>query len=134
MGVEKERKNGRQNARPATSKQRIEWQGFADIVLSESDKEKLAAESLLPDDFVGVLEYFHSHGYKVSLSPDKAHSCIIATITGVEDDCLNVGYSLSGRGPNLEKAVAVLWYKHAVLAVEGVWANVASNRSGNLYG
>lgn len=134
MGYEKERKNARNGGKPRTTKQRVDWQGFVDIILSQGDKEKLASESLLPDDFVGVLEYFHQNGYKISFSPDKAHQCVIATITGVEDDCLNVGYSLSGRGPSIEKALAVLWYKHSVLASEGLWSNVGSDRGGDLYG
>lgn len=134
MGYEKERKNAR-NAKPrSTSKQRQDWQGFVNITLSQADQEAIGSAELLPDDFVGILAGLSELGYKVSFSPDKEHSCVICTATGVEDDCLNVGFSLSGRGPDISSALAVLWYKHDVLAQRGLWTNVGTSRAGNLYG
>jgi len=89
-----------------------EWKGFVDLELESADKEYLAAwvES---DEWSGtdMIVMLLGDGYKLSLSPDPKHNCVVATATGRLDACANVGYSMSARGPDAEKALAALGYK-----------------------
>ena len=122
-GTSSNAKYGKAKSRKST-RDRQEWQGYIDIALTEEDRVQIGTGELEPADFVGLLEELTTTGYKVSFSPDAAHQCVICTATGVGDECLNAGYSLSARGPDLSGALAVLWHKHGIMAQGGLWANV----------
>jgi hypothetical protein len=98
------------------------WQGFVDIDLSAEEKERLAA--LPPEDFpvaAEVLSELLADGYKFSAVTDEKHACCIVTITGKGEGCVNAGFSLSARGPDFERALLVLCYKHFERCDGGVW-------------
>lgn len=121
-------------ARSAANGSSPSWIGFVDISLSAQDKADLETWSTDPVDVLGIVDALAGEGYKLSLSPDTEHNCVIATATGKTDACLNLGYSLSARGPDVSGALVCLWFKHTVLAKSGLWANVGTNRDNSRYG
>ena len=110
------------------------WQGFCDIILTETDKDRLRGVEFEADDILGALTALVEQGYKVSLTDDVEHGMSIASATGQGQDCANRGYTLSARSGSLPKAVMVLWYKHHEVAHDGVWSNVQTARSGDELG
>lgn len=110
-------------ARKGTKSQYTDkFQGFVDIPLTPKDMDALevyTAPGQVP--IVEFLEQLSDEGYKLSISPDAAHNCVIATATGKSDDNPNQGYALSARGPSAEAALAVLWYKMVVLCHGDNW-------------
>ena len=100
-----------------------EWQGFVDLELSEEQKRHLATleENDLPD-LAGFLAMVLADGYKFSAVVDQKHHCTIVTLTGKAEGCVNLGYSLSARGPELWAALLVLHFKHVVLCEEQRWS------------
>lgn len=100
-----------------------EWLGFVDLELSNEQKSHLAAleNGDLPD-LAGFLAVVLEDGYKFSAVVDQVHHCTIVTLTGKSEECLNRGYSLSARGPDFERALLVLHFKHVVLCEEQIWA------------
>lgn len=129
MGTNKNERHELQDARKGRKSKGAAWQGFVDIPLSSEDKELLASTDVLSDDVFGMLAWLLDAGYKVSITSDTAHNCYIASATGVSDACINAGYTTSGRGPSLERAVHVLYHKVVYLAKEGLWTNVGGDRS-----
>lgn len=104
-----------------------DWQGFIDITLNDGDKERVQgdlAEGLFKLD--EALLDFIDDGYKISITGDYAHGAVIVAVTGRAEDCENKGWTLSGRGPDVQGATAVLWYKVYTLAQGGPWAAVAT--------
>lgn len=109
------------------------WEGFVDIALTSQQKEHLA--SLEQDDLPDVWLFLVSvveEGYKVSLVNDEKHACCIATLTGRGSGCLNAGFSLSARGPDVFDALVVLHFKHVVLCDRQVWAGHADANTNQL--
>jgi len=101
--------------------------GFINIPLSDDDREQLHAYALETTlDVMQFLSEVMETGYKFSLALDGEHSSYIATLTGKAPACENLGYALSGRGPDAYGAVLVLWFKHAVKAHGGQWAAEAA--------
>ena len=119
----KERSNGLKNYSGS-------WVGFVDLVLTNEEKEHLSSMGFedYPDMRV-FLERVLEDGYKVSLVTDEKHSCVIMTLTGKGEGCVNAGYSLSARGPDLLGALLVLDFKHRVLCDEGRWSGHEEGRS-----
>jgi len=104
-----------------------EWKGFIDIELSEQDKAMLA--DWKPEDkpdLMVMLQEAMEGNYKLSLSPDKLHNCVIATLTGREGCGENEGYSLNARGPDVPGALLALYYKQVCLCEGKAWL-VAGN-------
>lgn len=98
------------------------FKGFVTIELTDPDRS--AIQEAMGTGLVTPLEFIFEamdDGYKFSLSSDKKHNCVIATLTGKDPACENVGYALSARGPDSFGAIAALWYKHAVKANYGPW-------------
>ena len=107
-----------------------DWQGFIDIPLKDADKERVQGdigEGLFKLE--EALLDFIEDGYKVSITGDYAHGAIIVAVTGRSEDCENKGWTLSGRGPDVLGATAVLWYKVYTLAEGGPWAAVAAKEN-----
>lgn len=100
------------------------WQGFVDINLTAGERDDL--EGYVGEWSPGALAAFLSlvldDGYKLSLSPDPAHNCVIATLTGTQSGCANRGFSLSARGPDGSGALLALWYKHVRLCECLAWS------------
>lgn len=110
-----------------------EWLGFVDIELTADQKVFVADRGQWTP---GEVEHFMTRlletGYKLSLSPDELHHCVIVTITGKGAECPNAGYSLSARGPDWEGAMHMLMYKHTVLCDEMSWLTVGDQTNGQM--
>lgn len=134
MSVVKEQLQQRRGARKNGLKEHSGgWIGFVDIVLTQEQKEELGQNYRMPDgrllDFlVEVLE----QGYKLSFSPDELHQCVIATLTGKSPDCVNVGYSLSARGPSLIGSIEAIAFKHLEICKGGRWETASKIPSSQL--
>lgn len=99
-----------------------EWKGFVDLNLSDADKEHLQSWVVSDEwDGYGAIAELVERGYKLSLSPDPAHNCVVATVTGRVEGNENLGYSMSARGPSVDGAVAALAYKVLVVLQGGAW-------------
>lgn len=127
--AQKNRRNG------AAARQRgPEFKGFVNIPLTADEKRAIADDVYNAEDTLEVVRALLEDGYKFSLSLDAAHNAIIATATGKNTGTANDGYALSGRGPTVEAAVRVLWYKHQGIAESGVWTNVQRDSGGDQWG
>jgi hypothetical protein len=102
----------------------VGWQGFVDLPLTTQQKEHLAelSEDDYPDIGAFMLDVL-ADGYKLSVVTDEKHNCVIASLTGKSAGCVNAGYSLSARGPDLAGAFLVLHYKHHVLCEGLRWSD-----------
>lgn len=110
-----------------------DFQGFIDIPLSKDDTLQVQGHAENRTLDVGeFLEALMEEGYKFSLALDAKHSAYIATATGKNDGCKNIGYALSGRGPSTYGAIVCLWFKMAEMANWGVWTIVGSQTSNQL--
>jgi hypothetical protein len=115
-------KYGRRKRKNGIEANTGDWQGFVDVSLDDNDRaiiqETLHASEFGPDEFlIDALEA----GYKVSLSPDATHQCVVATLTGRSPHCPNVGYSLVARGPDIVGALCALDHKHTAICKRGKW-------------
>jgi hypothetical protein len=109
------------------------WVGFVDLPLTDTEKEHLQA--FAPDDYPSFDAFLASvleDGYKFSVVRDEKHACVIATLTGKGEGCVNAGYSLSARGPDFVGAVLVLWYKHVEICDGARWVGHEEARSSQL--
>lgn len=110
------------------------WLGFVDITLTDADKASLSEGHFEDSDAFDFMQELVDDGYKVTLSPDAAHSSCIATATGRLATNVNNGYSLSGRGPDVIGALAALAYKHINLCERGVWTNFSGSSTASKWG
>ena len=110
-----------------------DWLGFVDIVLSDDEKDRIKGDvdgGLVPaPTFIQALL---DQGYKLSLSPDGRGGGVIATVTGAADGCLNQNYSLSGRGPDVVGALAMLEYKVENVCHWGHWLDAPEAHTNQL--
>ena len=111
-----------------------DWHGFVDVPLSQQDKETLAEASFSAEDASVFLESATTQGYKVSVSPDWARNCCIATVTGSGDKCPNLGWSMSARGPDAHGALMALAYKMDVITKWGAWDGIGESRDNSPFG
>lgn len=110
-----------------------EWKGFVDVLLTDDLKEHARTWSESEEySFEDAATLLLEDGYKLTLSPDTKHNCVIATATGKAAACINVGYSLSARGPNASAATAVLFYKIYVLLQGQSWEGYEAPESNQL--
>jgi len=100
------------------------WQGFVELSLTAAQKEHLAllSEEDYPDLYAFIRECLED-GYKLSFVRDFKHHCVIASLTGKGEGNVNVGYSLSARGPDLDKAIVALHFKHVEICERLIWAD-----------
>lgn len=106
-----------------TSQRQIEpeWGGFLNLKLDDADKERFGVwfeasektiSSLLDDAMID--------GLKVSIGYDAENECYIATFTGKLIPAHDTRYAASARAGTYWEALALMCYKHFVLA-EGNW-------------
>lgn len=112
-----------------------DWKGFLEVTLSAEDLERVKA---LADgreyDGQEIVERFLGDGYKVSLSPDVVHNCVVAAATSREKGGPNYGYTLVARGPDGYCALVGLYFKAYVLSEDGSWEESAHLRQVSMWG
>lgn len=104
------------NARP-------EWKGFCDIPLTSEQKDRVRELSSDPVDCLGIIGDFVSNGYRFTASRDTRGGGFVSSVTPTQPSDPNAGFTLTGRGGSLERAINALYYKHVVIAQEGLWTN-----------
>ena len=121
MPMEDSKRPGR-SRKGTQSKGEDGFLGFVTIELTDEDRHEIqeAIQTGIANPMMFIFEAMDD-GYKFSLSSDKKHNCVIATLTGKDEACENRGFALSARGPDSQGAITALWYKHAVKAHFGKW-------------
>lgn len=96
------------------------WKGFVDCELTTEDKFTLKTTDVFATYPIMItLSLMVVGHYKVSLSLDtKNHTCI-ASMTDNDPSSDTQGYTLTGRGANVENALASLFYKHFYKLADG---------------
>lgn len=107
------------------------WVGFVDVELTPADKALCAQLSSDWDAVWADIEGLVEEGYKLSLSYDDAHTTWNASVTCRQVGSANKGYTLSGRGGTLARAVSAVWFKHFHV-LEGDWSNRSVSGSGQM--
>lgn len=106
-----------------TSQRQIEpeWGGFLNMKLDDADKERFDGWLVENASRVGsALEDALNEGIKFSLSYDAENECYIATFTGKLIPAHDTRYAASARAGTVNEGIALIVYKHFVLA-EGNW-------------
>lgn len=98
---------------------KIDWGGFVDIRLTDGEKETFHHwHTELGDGIWGELVEVVSSGFKLGLSYDPSGDFYLATLTasGVDVIGLQDRYCLTARAPEWAMAIALLLFKHIVIA------------------
>lgn len=98
-----------------------EWGGFLNLRLAEEDKVRFDAWYEGASQTIGtLLDDAMIDGLKVSMSWDVENECYIVTFTGSLIPAHNTRYASSSRAATYNEALALMCWKHFVLA-EGNW-------------
>jgi len=109
------------SSQPANKKQGDFQVTFVSIPLSEVQKRHMLSMNVGAAELMSSFIRLSEQGYKVSLSPDGAHSSFIATAIGKEADCPNQGKGMTGRGPDAIEAIRCMLYKHYEICGGEAW-------------
>jgi hypothetical protein len=98
-----------------------EWGGFLNLRLTDEHKVLFDTWHEASQQTVGtLLDDAMIDGIKVSLAYDTENECYIATFTGSLIPAHNTRYAASSRAGTYWEALALMCWKHFVLA-EGNW-------------
>ena len=93
------------------------WGGFINIRLSDTDKEQFGFWVLEnPAEGGVILDDLVCAGVKFGLSYDAPNQCYVATITGALVEGSNERYCVTTRAGTLSEVIALVAWKHAILA------------------
>lgn len=129
MGKAEDIASGRVPQTPKKDAYRDAWRGFADIPLTEENKAEIKDMSVFAEDLLGIIADMVNDRFKLSFSADVRNNCYVVAATGKAPGDANENLTLTGRGPSLEVAINVLWFKHAMIAEQGAWENVSKEWS-----
>lgn len=82
-------------------------------------------------EFHALLDGIIKDGYRISFTYDKKNRCVVSTLIGKTDECLNVGKAMSSRHATVARAVQISVYKQVVIFSNGEWGDSDPN---TLYG
>lgn len=105
------------------------WRGFVDIPLTDDHKDQIRSMEDDPAEMWQIVRWIVEGGYKLSISMDDKHHCATVAMTCRLEGHRNENQTLTGRGPDVTTALNVVWFKHYVLAQDGLWDSVASERT-----
>lgn len=97
------------------------WVGFANVRLSDSDKENFAAWDMEMDDCWEMLIARCVEGYKFTVTYNEQNKSYVCSLTCNVKRDPNAGYTLTGYAPDVATAMRVLVFKDEVLAAHGEW-------------
>lgn len=109
----------------AVRKETIEFQGYVEVRLDETQKKAFAAWRKENDNLGLLLDKLVEAGYRCSLSWDDYNEAYMASITTKDPQSTNAGWVLVGRGPDCVGAAYQALFKHYVVAKEA-WLNIAT--------
>ena len=93
----------------------VVYKGFVRQELSGAQKAKLRDEYKRDIDLLVQVQSLCEKGYNLTLKLDTAdggEGTILAWLYCADSGSPNCGYTLSGRGSDVHKAIAVVLYKH----------------------
>lgn len=105
---------------PKNVSNQVNFKGFAQIQLSESDVKALDEHTANPEPYVTAVLGLVAMGYKVALSRDSDSGLYTATLFDNRPSSPTAGWMLSGDADSIEAAMVVLAYKHFNKA-DSVW-------------
>jgi len=97
------------------------WTGFANIQLSEKDKEAIRGGILDGDTVLAIFAAMLADGHKVTLSYDPERDTVNLAVTGQYEFCENAGLTMTSFSRDITSAMEVAAYKHEIIA-KGNWA------------
>jgi len=126
MGV-----NDRANERKAAKKTQTArgkavqdgWKGFVNVELNDLQKAECKLWRAHPEKIWNVIWDLEAAGYKLTISCDDRNGTHNVSMTCREPKDINMGMTLTGRGGDVQSAVAAFAYKHSVI-LEGDWGIV----------
>ena len=107
---------------------KAEWTGFANIDLSAEDKHAIKGGVLDGDSILAIIADMLATGHKLALSYDPQKDTVTGSVTGVYKNCKNAGLTLTSFARSITDVLAVIAYKHEVVA-KGDWTKFISRRS-----
>lgn len=118
----------------ATSKPRktksAEWKGYHKINLTREQNEDFEVNHAQAEVSSSELDILINNGYKISLAWDDYNTGVSATLYAKDKKLEWAGYSLSAWAGDVNTALALLLYKHYVVAQEQ-WEIVKPEREGS---
>lgn len=99
-----------------------EWQGFVDVPLNSDDItaiQVIMAEREQPA--LEALYALHEDVYKVSITPDREHHCVVVAVTGRDKGKPGYGRTITARGPDMQAGLVAAWYKVFVKLANEEW-------------
>ncbi len=101
--------------------QKAEWKGYANIDLSEGDKQAIRGGILDGESVLDIIGDMLGTGHKIAITYDSEKDTVSAAATGVYAHCQNAGYTLTCFGRSLTSVLEVLAYKHEIIS-KGNWS------------
>lgn len=95
---------------------------YVRCTLSDADKARLKAAKLTSAQLMKIFQDFVDAGHKVSMQFEAENDCYGVYATQNDQTHGNYPFCLTARGPDIEKALAVLLYKHTEM-LAGDWAS-----------
>lgn len=97
------------------------WTGFANIDLSEKDKDAIRGGILDGDAVLDIITDMLATGHKIALSYDPERDTVTCAATGAYKRSKNAGLTVTSFGRDVTSALMVTAYKHEVVA-KGDWS------------
>jgi hypothetical protein len=94
------------------SRGKADWVGFINITLNEAQKSELLSETPTIEDILNEVADFVFEGYKITMTHDVKGGVFIVSATGMFEDMVNGGYTMSAQGRTLSVALTALLFKH----------------------
>lgn len=88
--------------------------------LSQEEKDHCKRQAWKPDEVLEQIDQLLPEGYKFTVSWDSGNDCYGAWLVASREGHRHSGFILSGRGPTVLAALAVLLYKHYT-KFDGQW-------------
>lgn len=105
--------------------QRADWKGFANIDLTEKDKDAVRGGILDGETVLGIFADILGTGHKVTISYDPDRDTTSLAITGAYTHCPNAGLTFTSFARDISSVMTVAAYKHEVIA-KGDWSKFVS--------
>ena len=109
-------------ARPArAARVKAPWRGFIDYPLSSEDLDVIKAGDWSAEWFGANLERLLHEGYNAAFSRDAENAVFKVTLTVADQEDVDAGLGVTGRGSTFAKALRQVVYVHEVL-LQGGWS------------
>lgn len=106
---------------------RADWIGYANIPLSDDDKAAIRGGVLDGQTILLIIGNMLGDGHKLSLSYDPDKGTVAAAVTGVFKICQNAGLTMTSYARSVTDVLAVVAYKHEVVA-KGEWTKFVQRK------